>query len=61
VKAEQTAHAEHGDEPEQHRGRGNPGDVKSQVDGAQQAAEDVVHDQGEQEQRASHQEADSED
>ena len=42
VEAEQAADAEHGEEAEQHRGRRHTGDVEAEVDGAKQAAEDVV-------------------
>src|SRR5713101_1357338 len=61
VEPEKAAHTEHGDEAEQHgRGR-HSGDVEAQVDGPEEAAEDVVDDQGEQEESASQKEAGAED
>ena len=51
----------HRDEPEQKGRRRDARDVEAQVHGAQQASEYVVDDEGEQEQRASQQEADTED
>src|ERR1700674_4124421 len=60
VEAEQTPDSKHRDEAEQHRGRGHAGDVKTNVDGPQQAAEDVVDDQGKQQHAAPRKEADAE-
>jgi hypothetical protein len=60
VQAEQAARAEHGQEPEQEWRRRHTGDVEAQVQRAQQAAEDVVDDQGQQQETASQQQADSE-
>jgi hypothetical protein len=48
VQAEQSAHAEHGDETEQDGGRRHAADVETEVERAEQAAEYVVDDQGEQ-------------
>src|ERR1700687_55906 len=50
-----------GKEPEEQGRGGHAGDVEAQVDGAEQAAEDVVDDQGEQEHSASDEEAGAED
>jgi hypothetical protein len=60
VEADQAADAEHGDKAEQHRGRRHSGDVKAEVDRPQHAAEDVVDDQGQQQQATPREEADSE-
>src|SRR5579864_520102 len=60
VQPEQAAHPEHGDEPEQQRCWRDPGDVEAQVNGPEEPAEDVVDDQGEQEEAAPQQQAHSE-
>jgi hypothetical protein len=60
VQAEQPAHAEHGDEPQQDGRRRHAADVESQMESPEQAAEDVVDDQGEQQEAASDEEADTE-
>src|SRR5712692_2263090 len=60
VEPEQATDSEHGDEAEQHGRRRHAGDVEADVYGAKKAAEDVVDDQGEQEEAAPEEEAGAE-
>jgi hypothetical protein len=48
VEPKQAADAEHGEESEQHGRRRHAGNVKAEMDGPEQAAEDVIEDKGEQ-------------
>jgi hypothetical protein len=59
MQAKKAADSEHGKETEQHRRRRHAGNVKAEMDGSEQAAEYVIEDQGEQQEGATRQEADS--
>ena len=59
MESKKTADAEHGKEAEQHGGWGHAGDVKSEMDGSKEAAEDVIEDQREQQESAPCEEADA--
>jgi hypothetical protein len=59
MESKKAADAEHGEEAEQHGGGGHTGNVKTEVDGSKQAAEDVIEDQREQQESAPREEADA--
>jgi hypothetical protein len=59
MEAKKAPNAEHGEEAEQHGGWGHAGNVKSEVDGSKQAAEDVIEDQSEQQESAPCEETDA--
>ena len=58
---EQPAHAEHRDEPEEERHQRHAADVEADVERVEDAAEDVVDEDGDQQQAAADQRADDED